>query len=168
MINRRKQIETKKNNNYIIVKTSPLEEEENESKQIFNYYLTSFPNAKTSNDSEESKDILNDLNKYSSKNEYLDEIYINLLFDEKNFEKKINPDYFNFQKSINYKMRAILVDWIIDIHSHFKFFKKTLFQCIYIIDAYLSKKNIDKKYLQLLGIASLLISCKENEIIYLC
>ena len=41
-----------------------------------------------------------------------------------------------------------------------------MFQCIYIIDAYLSKKNIDKKYLQLLGIASLLISCKENEIIY--
>ena len=166
MTSRRKQIETKRNNNYLIVKTTPLEEEENNSKQIFNYYLTSFPNAKTVNDSNESKDILNDLDKYSSKNEYLDEIYINLLLDEKNFEKKVNPEYFNFQKSINYKMRAILVDWIIDIHSHFKFLIKTLFQCVYIIDAYLSKKNIDKKYLQLLGIASLLISCKENEIIY--
>ena len=167
MTSKRKQIEIKRNHNCVFIKTTPLKEEENNHKQIINYYLTSFPNdIKTTTDSNESKDTLNVLNNYSSKNEYLDEIYINLLLDEKKFENKINPEYFSFQKSINYKMRSILIDWIIEIHFYFKFLKKTLFQTVYIIDAYLSKKNIDKKFLQLLGVASLLISCKENEIIY--
>ena len=167
MTSKRKQIEIKRNHNCVFIKTTPLKEEENNHKQIINYYLTSFPNdIKTTTDSNESKDTLNVLNNYSSKNEYLDEIYINLLLDEKKFKNKINPEYFSFQKSINYKMRSILVDWIIEIHFYFKFLKKTLFQTVFIIDAYLSKKNIDKKFLQLLGVASLLISCKENEIIY--
>ena len=167
MTSKRKQIEIKRNHNCVFIKTTPLKEEENNHKQIINYYLTSFPNdTKTTTDSNESKDTLNVLNNYSSKNEYLDEIYINLLLDEKKFKNKINPEYFSFQKSINYKMRSILIDWIIEIHFYFKFLKKTLFQTVYIIDAYLSKKNIDKKFLQLLGVASLLISCKENEIIY--
>ena len=167
MTSKRKQIEIKRNHNCVFIKTTPLKEEENNHKQIINYYLTNFPNdIKTTTDSNESKDTLNILNNYSSKNEYLDEIYINLLLDEKKFKNKINPEYFSFQKSINYKMRSILIDWIIEIHFYFKFLKKTLFQTVYIIDAYLSKKNIDKKFLQLLGVASLLISCKENEIIY--
>ena len=167
MTSKRKQIEIKRNHNCVFIKTTPLKEEENNHKKIINYYLTSIPNdIKSTTDSNDSKDTLNDLNNYSSKNEYLDEIYINLLLDEKKFENKINPEYFSFQKSINYKMRSILVDWIIEIHFYFKFLKKTLFQTVYIIDAYLSKKNIDKKFLQLLGVASLLISCKENEIIY--
>ena len=167
MTSKRKQIEIKRNHNCVFIKTTPLKEEENNHKQIINYYLTSFPNdIKTTTDSNDSKDTLNVLNNYSSKNEYLDEIYINLLLDEKKFKNKINPEYFSFQKSINYKMRSILIDWIIEIHFYFKFLKKTLFQTVYIIDAYLSKKNIDKKFLQLLGVASLLISCKENEIIY--
>ena len=167
MTSKRKQIEIKRNHNCVFIKTTPLKEEENNHKQIINYYLTSFPNdIKTTTDSNESKDTLNVLNNYSSKNEYLDEIYINLLLDEKKFKNKINPEYFSFQKSINYKMRSILIDWIIEIHFYFKFLKKTLFQTVHIIDAYLSKKNIDKKFLQLLGVASLLISCKENEIIY--
>jgi len=167
MTSKRKQIEIKRNHNCVFIKTTPLKEEENNYKQIINYYLTSFPNdIKTTTDSNESKDTLNILNNYSSKNEYLDEIYINLLLDEKKFKNKINPEYFSFQKSINYKMRSILIDWIIEIHFYFKFLKKTLFQTVFIIDAYLSKKNIDKKFLQLLGVASLLISCKENEIIY--
>ena len=167
MTSKRKQIEIKRNHNCVFIKTTPLKEEENNRGQVVDYYLTSFPNdIKSTTDSNDSKDTLNDLNNYSSKNEYLDEIYINLLLDEKKFENKINPEYFSFQKSINYKMRSILVDWIIEIHFYFKFLKKTLFQTVYIIDAYLSKKNIDKKFLQLLGVASLLISCKENEIIY--
>ena len=98
--------------------------------------------------------------------EYFDEVYLNLLLDEKKFYKKINSNYMTLQKSINDKMRAILVDWLIDVHFRFDMKKKTLFNCIYIIDAFLSKNLIDRKYLQLLGMAALLISCKETEIMY--
>ena len=122
MTSKKKQIEIKRNHNCVFIKTTPLKEEENNHKKIINYYLTSFPNdIKSTTDSNDSKDTLNDLNNYSSKNEYLDEIYINLLLDEKKFKNKINPEYFSFQKSINYKMRSILVDWIIEIHFYFKF-----------------------------------------------
>ena len=70
------------------------------------------------------------------------------------------------QYDINHKMRAILVDWLIEVHFRFNFKRKTLFQTIQIIDLYLSKKLIQKINLQLLGVASLLIACKENEIYY--
>ena len=103
---------------------------------------------------------------YSFGEEYFDEVYLNLLLDEKKFYKKINSNYMTLQKSINDKMRAILVDWLIDVHFRFNMKKKTLFNCIYIIDAFLSKNLIDRKYLQLLGMAALLISCKETEIMY--
>jgi hypothetical protein len=63
-------------------------------------------------------------------------------------------------------MRAILVDWIIEIHYKFHFKRKTLLQAIMIIDLYLSKKEIKRVNLQLLGITSFFISCKENEIYY--
>ena len=98
--------------------------------------------------------------------EYFDEIYENLLLDEARFYQKINSNYMSFQESINYKMRAILVDWIIDVHNRCNMKKKTLFQTIFIIDAFLSKNNIDKKDFQLLGMASLLIASKETEVIF--
>ena len=112
--------------------------------------------------------IYNSKSKYNYKYnlEYLDEIYINLLYDEKNAKLCINKEYMNNQNEINLCMREILVDWLIEVHYRFHFKRKTLYQTILIIDLYLSQKNVQKVKLQLLGIASLLISCKENEIYY--
>ena len=98
--------------------------------------------------------------------EYFDEIYTNLLLEENKNYKKFEKDYMDKQYDINYKMRAILVDWLIEVHFRFHFKRKTLFQTIQIIDLYLSKKVVPKIKLQLLGVASLLIACKENEIFY--
>lgn len=119
----------------------------------------------------ESKSIFQ--NKISNKKlnylynvEYFDEIYINLLLDEQYSKSKIKKDYMIKQNDINDKMRAILVDWIIEVHYRYHYKRKTLYQTIMIIDLYLSNKIISKVKLQLLGIACLLISCKENEIYY--
>ena len=103
---------------------------------------------------------------YSFANEYFDEVYQNLLLDENKFYIRINNNYLSFQNSINYKMRAILVDWLMDVHYRCGMKSKTLHHCIYIIDIYLSKNVIDKKDFQLLGMAALLIACKESEIIF--
>lgn len=103
---------------------------------------------------------------YYYNTEYFYEIYTNLLLEEKNLKVKIDKDYMRRQSDINKKMRAILVDWLIEVHYRFHFKRKTLFQTIYIIDLYLSQKTILKTQLQLLGIASLLISCKANEVYY--
>ena len=98
--------------------------------------------------------------------EYFDEIYTNLLLDQINSKLKIDQNYMNKQNNINGQMRAILVDWLIEIHFRMHFKRKTLFQTIFIIDSFLSKKIIKKDKFQLLGVACLLISCKENEIFY--
>jgi cyclin B len=100
------------------------------------------------------------------KDEYLDEIYQNLILDEKLSNLKINCNYMKNQIYINDQMRAILVDWLIEVHQNFKFQRNTLFQTIYIIDLYLSYEVVYKEHFQLLGIASLLISAKENEVVY--
>jgi cyclin B len=96
--------------------------------------------------------------------EYLDEIYTNLIYDEKFCKLAINKDYMTRQKDINQRMRAILIDWIIEVHYCLNLKSKTLFQVVYIIDLYLSHKNIKRINLQLLGVASLLISFKSNEV----
>ena len=98
--------------------------------------------------------------------EYIDDILENLLKEEKNSEIKISDSYFKFQSDINNKMRAILIDWLIDVHLKFNFKPETLYLTIYIIDSYLSLKKIERCNFQLLGVAALLIACKQNEIIF--
>ena len=103
---------------------------------------------------------------YSYKKEYFDELYQNLILDEIKFYQKINPNYMSTQEKINDKMRAILVDWLVGLHYKLNLKKKTLFLCVFIIDAFLSIINIPIEKLQLLGITSLLIACKQNEVEY--
>ena len=94
--------------------------------------------------------------KYSE--EYANDILDNLLTEEKELKIIINQNYFSFQPEINDKMRAILIDWLIDVQTKFNFKEETLYITIYIIDCYLS--------LQLLGVTALFIACKQNEIIF--
>ena len=98
--------------------------------------------------------------------EYLDEIYSNLLSDEKVLKYSPKIGYMEMQSDINEQMRAILIDWLVEVHYRFRLKSETLFQTVWIIDTYLSMVQITRAKLQLLGIASLLISCKSQEIYY--
>ena len=98
--------------------------------------------------------------------EYIDDILENILEEERNSEIKITNSYFKFQTDINSKMRAILIDWLIDVNLKFNFKPETLYITIQIIDSYLSLKKIKRCNLQLLGVTALLIACKQNEIIF--
>ena len=104
--------------------------------------------------------------KVSFVGDYLDEIYNNLLIDEKEIKYSPKMGYMEMQGDINEQMRAILIDWLVEVHYRFRLKSKTLFQTVWIIDAYLSLNQITRAKLQLLGIASLLISCKSQEIYY--
>ena len=68
------------------------------------------------------------------------------------------------QKDINEKMRAILIDWLVDVHLKFTLLPETLFLTINIIDRFLEKESIKKDILQLVGITALFISSKYEEI----
>ena len=102
--------------------------------------------------------------KYSE--EYASDILENLLTEEKELKININQNYFSFQSEINDKMRAILIDWLIDVQTKFNFKEETLYITIYIIDCYLSLKKIERCNLQLLGVTALFIACKQNEILF--
>lgn len=61
-------------------------------------------------------------------------------------------------------MRAILIDWLIEVHLKFKLRSETLFVTVNLIDRYASKENISKNELQLVGVAAMLIAAKYEEI----
>lgn len=61
-------------------------------------------------------------------------------------------------------MRSILVDWLVEVHFKFRLQPPTLWLCVNILDRYLNIKVLPRNRLQLLGVASLLISCKFEEI----
>ena len=136
-----------------------------------NYIFYPNINIQNSNESQANKNIFNyefeSNGEYISfAGEYLNEIYTNLLFDEKNLKFKPKLGYMELQNDINEQMRAILIDWLIEVHYRFSLKNETLFQTVWIIDTFLSYKQITRAKLQLLGIASLLISCKFQEIYY--
>jgi cyclin B len=72
----------------------------------------------------------------------------------------VKSGYLKFQHDINDKMRAILIDWLIDVHCKFKLVPETLFLTIDILDRYLEKVAITKNRLQLVGVTSLFIASK--------
>jgi len=51
------------------------------------------------------------------------------------------------QEDINEKMRAILIDWIIEVHLKFKLLPETLFITVNLIDRYLSIEKIKRNNL---------------------
>jgi cyclin B len=96
--------------------------------------------------------------------EYFDDIYKYLKSIENSDLPKENYMK-DVQKDINEKMRKILLDWLIDVHAKFNLLPETLFLTISIIDRYLSKKSINRKYLQLLGVTAMFL-CSKYEDIY--
>jgi len=73
-------------------------------------------------------------------------------------------DYMAMQGDLNAKMRAILNDWLFEVHKKYGLRRETLFLSINIIDRYLSRRPICRDRLQLVGVAATLIAAKFEEI----
>ena len=76
---------------------------------------------------------------------------------------KLEP-YMYKQEDINTRMRAILVDWLVEVHMKFRLVPETLYLCVSIIDRYCSKVDVLRSKLQLIGVTALLVACKHEEI----
>jgi G2/mitotic-specific cyclin-B, other len=61
-------------------------------------------------------------------------------------------------------MRAILIDWLVDVHLKFKLLPESLFLTVNLIDRYLSREKVGKEKLQLVGVTCMLIASKYEEI----
>ncbi|KAM1224984.1 hypothetical protein ACFX2G_044758 [Malus domestica] len=69
------------------------------------------------------------------------------------------------QKDINADMRAILIDWLVEVAEEFRLVPETLYLTINYVDRYLSGNVMHRKQLQLLGVACMMIAAKYEEII---
>lgn len=72
--------------------------------------------------------------------------------------------YLRMQSDINERMRAILVDWLTEVHLKFKLVAETLYLAVDIMDRYLEKVPVSKGRLQLVGVTSMLIASKFEDI----
>lgn len=73
-------------------------------------------------------------------------------------------DYIDLQPEINERMRAILIDWLIEVHNKFELMPETLYLTVNIVDRYLATKTVTRKELQLVGISAMLMASKYEEI----
>jgi len=67
--------------------------------------------------------------------------------------------------SINARMRGVVVDWLIEVHTQFKMLQETLYITIYMLDRYLQVEGLTmkKSQLQLVGVTAMFIASKVEE-----
>ncbi|XP_019416267.1 PREDICTED: cyclin-A1-4-like isoform X3 [Lupinus angustifolius] len=68
------------------------------------------------------------------------------------------------QKDIDASMRAVLIDWLVEVSEEYRLVPDTLFLTVNYVDRYLSSHSINRKQLQLLGVACMRIAAKYEEI----
>lgn len=94
--------------------------------------------------------------------EYASDIMKQLFMEEQNARPL--TDYMDTQKDLTPKMRTILVDWLIEVHAKYKLRSETLHLALNIIDRYLSKANVARSKLQLVGVTAMFVASKFEEI----
>lgn len=78
--------------------------------------------------------------------------------------KSAHYGYMSHQTDINEKMRAILIDWLVEVHLKFKLMPETMYLTVNIIDRFLERKLVIRQKLQLVGVTAMLLASKYEEI----
>ena len=68
------------------------------------------------------------------------------------------------QSDIQPNMRAILMDWVVEVAAEYKLVSDTLFLAASYVDRFLSCRAIERTELQLVGVAALFLAAKYEEI----
>merc|ERR1712136_363267 len=95
-------------------------------------------------------------------------VYVNDIFAYlRELESKypIKSGYLSGQKGIVPKMRAVLTDWMVEVHQQFTLLQETLFLSIAILDRYmqLQAETVARRKLQLVGVTAMFIAAKYEE-----
>ncbi|KAH6586620.1 hypothetical protein BASA50_009359 [Batrachochytrium salamandrivorans] len=95
--------------------------------------------------------------------EYVEEIfeYMHTLENQ----TMANPNYMEQQSELQWKMRSILVDWLVEVHNKFRLLAETLFLAVNIIDRFLSLRVVSLVKLQLVGVTAMFIAAKYEEVV---
>jgi len=126
-------------------------------------YVDSFTSSNISSSlDEESPMVLSTSVQILPVPEYSQDIYCYLREAETKQLPKWN--YMSKQTDITHSMRAILVDWLVEVAEEYKLQTETLYLAVAYIDRFLSYMSVQRAKLQLVGAACMFIACKYEEI----
>ncbi|KAM8969737.1 cyclin-A2 [Sarcophilus harrisii] len=94
--------------------------------------------------------------------DYHEDIYLYLREMEVKCKPKVG--YMKKQPDITNSMRAILVDWLVEVGEEYKLQNETLHLAVNYIDRFLSSMSVLRGKLQLVGTAAMLLASKFEEI----
>lgn len=94
--------------------------------------------------------------------EYGDEIFDYM----RQLETRMAPNarYMEQQTEIQWSMRAVLMDWVVQVHQRFNLLPETLFLTANYIDRFLSCKIVSLGKLQLVGATAIFVAAKYEEV----
>ncbi|KAM4869280.1 G2/mitotic-specific cyclin-B1 [Urocitellus parryii] len=92
--------------------------------------------------------------------EYVKDIYAYLRQLEE--EQSVRPKYL-LGREVTGNMRAILIDWLIQVQMKFRLLQETMYMTVSIIDRFMQDNCVPKKMLQLVGVTAMFIASKYEE-----
>ncbi|XP_068604191.1 G2/mitotic-specific cyclin-B2 [Brachionichthys hirsutus] len=92
--------------------------------------------------------------------QYVKDIYDYLHVLEK--QQAVRADYMRGY-DITERMRALLIDWLVQVHSRFQLLQETLYLTVAILDRFLQVRPVPRRKLQLVGVTAMLVACKYEE-----
>ena len=97
-------------------------------------------------------------------------VYINEIYSYyRKVERDLNvlsPETKELEMKAYGKLREILIDWLVKVHSSFQLLPETLYLAVNLIDRFLQKKLVTRDKLQLVGVTALFIACKYEQCLY--
>ncbi|KAF2740166.1 hypothetical protein EJ04DRAFT_531241 [Polyplosphaeria fusca] len=94
--------------------------------------------------------------------EYSEEIFEYM----QSLEERMKPNstYMDHQPEMQWSMRSVLMDWLVQVHNRFSLLPETLFLSVNYVDRFLSAKVVSLGKLQLVGATALFLAAKYEEI----
>ncbi|NXA44925.1 CCNB1 protein, partial [Nothocercus julius] len=92
--------------------------------------------------------------------DYVKDIYSYLRHLEE--KQAVRPKYLA-GREITGNMRAILIDWLVQVQMKFRLLQETMYMTVAIIDRFLQDNTVSKKTLQLVGVTAMFIASKYEE-----
>uniref|UniRef100_A0A3B4BIU4 Uncharacterized protein n=1 Tax=Periophthalmus magnuspinnatus TaxID=409849 RepID=A0A3B4BIU4_9GOBI len=92
--------------------------------------------------------------------EYVKDIYKYLRVLEA--EQNVRPNFLQGQE-VTGNMRAILIDWLVQVSIKFRLLQETMYMTVAIIDRFLQDNPVPKKQLQLVGVTAMFLASKFEE-----
>jgi len=109
----------------------------------------------------------NDIDADARDSPYLVGRYVGAIFENlKRAEgtRAPDPNYLARQPDVTPQMRAILVDWLVEVAEEYRLNSETLYLSVNYIDRFLSRQFVPKAQIQLVGVTCLLLASKYEEI----